>query len=341
MSEELADLPILEELGAQLVAGFRRREARRWRPTRRAVAVAAIAATVFTVMFVTQLTDAGLSPSEASAAQLLRAAANAAAKQPTRILRPNQFFFTRYLTADVVPVTNGGISPLPISAPGIVLLPGSVLVGTAWVTTLSWGTESLRRFGRGETTLRSVRYPSATVRALAARRGFSATYRRVVDRTPFFTLGPIRHIWLATHLMVTTAQMYNLPRNPRLLFRRLFAGGTAARALGVVETIDSFPIPPSLEASVYRALALVRGVRAEGSARALTGRAGIVLGAPEPGDAGDDQVIIDPTTGDLLGERIVANNLVLDGLPAGTIRFEDATIELRITNSPWPPKAKR
>ena len=60
MSEELANLPILEELGAQLVAGFRRRETGRLRrPLVRFAALAVAAAVGAGAVLVSELGGGG------------------------------------------------------------------------------------------------------------------------------------------------------------------------------------------------------------------------------------------------------------------------------------------
>jgi hypothetical protein len=50
----------------------------------------------------------------------------------------------------------------------------------------------------------------------------------------------------------------------------------------------------------------------------------------------EGELLLDPHTGMVLAQRSVLTK-PRGKLPAGTVLFETATIELRVTNSPWPP----
>jgi hypothetical protein len=331
MSEELADLPILEELGAALVAGFRRREVRRLpRPLYRFAALAAAAAIGAGIVLTSQLGGGGTA--QASAAQVLRAAAVAVETQPVRVPRANQFFFFRYLTTNLNPIRKHQIYPLPIFR--------AVAGPTARVTTYSWESWSLKRFGKGATRVLSIRLPTASASELVRWRGFAATLRHSIDNSGISTLGPIGpRVVLSKHRSLTLAQLFALPRNPRTLYRRLFAGDSGSVALSAVSELGLFPLQPRAVAAVYRALALVPGIRDEGRARVVTGRVGIVLGAPLPGGP-EIQLVLDPGNGRVLAERTVTVSHGADDAPAGTVLFETATTLRKVTNSPWPPQAK-
>jgi hypothetical protein len=244
---------------------------------------------------------------------------------------PDQFFFTRYLTATRVAVGSSGIN----------LFPTRNLRGpTALVTTVSWESVSLTRYGKGETRFRSIAFSPPESTALAHDLGLLARsvarLKRMIEASGIDTLGPIRRIYLARHLSLTLRQLYTLPVDATAMYRLLFAHDSAPEALALTDSLDSYPLPARVQASVYRALALVPGIRAQGTARALTGRVGIVLGAPDAFSGAEGELLIDPHTGMELSSRSIITK-PRGELPAGTILFESATIERRVTNSPWPP----
>jgi len=332
---ELDDVPILAELGEQQQAGFRRREARR-RPSAVRLGVLVAVATVAAVAGLAWgAAGGGVSSSQAAAAQLLRSAANAVVQQRVRVPAPGQFFFTRYLTATRTLLAKGGKELFPI------LFPYDSAHGpTALVTTVSWESVSLTRYGKVETRFRSIAFSPPQSVALEHDPGLVARIvtrvKRAIDASGVDTLGPIGRIYLDRQRTVTLRQIYALPVDATAMYRLLFAHDSAPEALGVTESLDYYALPARVEGSVYRALALVPGIRAEGSARDLAGRPGILLGAPDASRGVEGELLLDPHTGMVLAQRSVLTK-PRGKLPAGTVLFETATIELRVTNSPWPP----
>jgi hypothetical protein len=333
---ELDDVPILAELGEQLKAGFRRREERR-RPTTVRLGVLAAAATVAAVAGLAWgVAGGGVSSSQAAAAQLLRTAANAVVRQRVRVPAPGQFFFMRYLTATVSVLAHGGSEQFPVLRPS-----ANAHGPTALVTTVSWESSSVTRYGKAETRFRSIAFSPPESVALQHDPGLVARLvtrvERTIDGSGIATLGPLgRRIYLAPHRTLTLRELYTLPADATATYRLLFAQDSATEALGAIESLDYYPLPARVQGTVYRALALVRGIRAEGRARDLAGRPAILLGAPDTSAGVEGELLLDPRTGVVLASRSILTK-PRGKLRAGTVLDETATIELRVTNSPWPP----
>jgi hypothetical protein len=154
---ELEDLPILAELGDQLMAGFRRREARRLPAGRLLAAVTAAAAITLVVVLAWGVGGSGFGSAEASAAQALRAAADAAARQPDSFPRPDQFFYIRWLTSGLEPVRTHADEPMPRADESL---------PKARVKIETWEWWSKRRVGEIRSQVLSVTFPTAAARSL-------------------------------------------------------------------------------------------------------------------------------------------------------------------------------
>ena len=101
-----------------------------------------------------------------------------------------------------------------------------------------------------------------------------------------------------------------LPTDPRALYERAAAdiardGQQLTKEQGIFNYFSDLllsgspHLTPALKSAVYRAMALVPGVRDLGTATDLLGRQGVAVAGPEDGD---DRTILDPATGELLGE---------------------------------------
>jgi hypothetical protein len=321
MSDELMDLQILDELGAALVAGFRRREASWLRaPKVRFAAVATAAAIGAGAVLVSQLGGGGTA--QASAAQLLRAAANAAATAPARLPKPSQFLVVSWRTVYLAPVRSGPLTPLTI---------GQLRTPKAVVTEIGYDAWSATRTGQTNGRVLSVTFRSVAARALWVRLGRP----RLGGQSGPMEIAPGSQIAIG-RAGITPQQLLRLPAKARVIERRLFAGAGAANVLDYVSTIALYPIAPRLRAAVYRAMTLVPGIRFEGRARTLTGQVGIAFGAPAGAVRAD--LIIDPRTGGVLGNRTVVIDSTATGLPVGTVYFQQTVTERAITDSPRPPQ---
>jgi hypothetical protein len=326
MPDELADLPIVTELGDALLAGFRRAERRR--PFRGLAALALAATVVVTLAIVSTLGGGALAPQPASAATVLRAAAAAAAARPDRFPRAGQFLFVRVRTNALLSIHRGFGIPLPIQRDN-----GPYEL----VATVSWESWSPTRTGEAQTRVVAVTFPTA-----AARTRWIALGRPdpLADLSPH----PARLAPLGTRIPVggplrtlSAAEILALPTAPRALSRELFGRVSAAAAVSIVQNLNLYPIGGPLRAAMYRALALEPGIRTAGTVRVLSGRAGVALAARDPSGLVADELVLDPATGEVLGTRTVSTS-ARSGLAPGTVRYESVIVSRTITNRPGPPR---
>lgn len=117
----------------------------------------------------------------------------------------------------------------------------------------------------------------------------------------------------------------SLPRDPRALLdviQERTKGAGKSPELKAFSTITAAlrtgVIPADLRAAFYKAAALIPGVTVVDKQATIDGRTGVAIGIPSPDGGSRQETIIDPTTGLLIGERIVT---VKDypGSPAGTV----------------------
>lgn len=139
---------------------------------------------------------------------------------------------------------------------------------------------------------------------------------RFYDDTPRLTLNarPLEEV-------IATA-----PRDPEELLELVYEyqrakgkGDTPHKeAFGTIaDTLSTGVIPADLRAALYQAAALIPGVTVTDREATLDGRTGISLGMETPGYKARKELIIDPSTGQLIGEREI---LLEDqgSIPAGT-----------------------
>ena len=324
MPDELGELPIVAELGDALVEAFRRAERRG--PDRRVAALALAAALAVTLAIVSTLGGGALRPAQASAATVLRSAARAAAGQPDRFPKADQFYFVSVRSRFLMPIRRHALTPLSITAP---------ITAAAIVTVQGWAAWSPSRDGRVQGAVRSVAFPTA-----AARERWIALGRPALspDLGRGQAIAPTRGVIAVggTHGALSVHALLTLPTRARPLYRALFAGETAPQSVDIVQTLGAYPLPPRLRAALYAALAMVHGIEVRGRVRVLSGAIGVALGARDPDRLVEDEVVLDPRTGILLGSRTV---WLADehGLAAGTIRYESAIVARAITDRPSPP----
>ncbi len=123
--------------------------------------------------------------------------------------------------------------------------------------------------------------------------------------------------------------MASLPRDPQALFDRL-RKDTAGRGQGpdlemlvyVADMLRSGLVPADLRAALYRTLAMVPGIEITEKVANLDGRKGIALGIAA--DGGRQDVIIDPATGQFIGEReVVADTGTVTASTSVTMKVVD------------------
>jgi len=120
-------------------------------------------------------------------------------------------------------------------------------------------------------------------------------------------------------------EVEKIPRDPGALrdyFYNSYVGGSLSIDENVwkrmTELLSTGGIPADLRAALYKVMALVPGVKIIDSEANLDGRTGVALGRTDAARPSTSlEVIIDPNTGLLIGERHVS--LLKDGVvPAGT-----------------------
>ena len=126
--------------------------------------------------------------------------------------------------------------------------------------------------------------------------------------------------------LIDDQEIRGLPRDGQALidhFNSEYQGGSASRDednfVRITDLLRTGLMPADLRAGLYKALALIPGVNASEQSN-FDGKPGIAIGRSEPLRAGQrDEIIIDPDTGLVIGERTVmtyaafglgANNLM-------------------------------
>lgn len=96
-------------------------------------------------------------------------------------------------------------------------------------------------------------------------------------------------------------------------------GAEGAAELDAIKGLLESPVPAGVRAALYRAAALVPGVRYDGHVRDALGRAGVGVSAGRPGS--EFQLIFDPATGALLGQQnpVVGDSATLAAGVVGSI----------------------
>jgi RNA polymerase sigma-70 factor (ECF subfamily) len=122
----------------------------------------------------------------------------------------------------------------------------------------------------------------------------------------------------------TAGSFDGLPRDPQQLLNYIYrvTAGTGVSPDGealvfIADTLRTGVVPAELRAALYKAAAGIPGVAITDHAATLDGRSGIAFGRDE-GNGVRQEIIIDPGTGLLIGEReVLLRDGVLPGVPAG------------------------
>ncbi|MET3175955.1 UNVERIFIED_ORG: hypothetical protein ABIB52_003828 [Arthrobacter sp. UYCu721] len=141
--------------------------------------------------------------------------------------------------------------------------------------------------------------------------------------------------------VIDKQELMGLPREGKALiehFNAQYQGGSASRDednfVRITDLLRSGLVPADLRAGLYEALALIPGVNA-GEQTNFDGKPGISIGRSEPLRAGQrDEIIIDPATGLVIGERTVMT-YALFGLGTNNLTAQTA-IDYSIVGSVPP-----
>lgn len=117
-----------------------------------------------------------------------------------------------------------------------------------------------------------------------------------------------------------------LPRDPQQLLNYIYrtTAGAGVSPDGealvfIADTLRTGVVPADLRAALYRALAGIPGVEITDNQATLDGRTGVAFGRDESNGI-RQEIIIDPTTGEVIGERyVVLKDGVYPGVPAGSV----------------------
>ncbi|KQO64238.1 CU044_5270 family protein [Curtobacterium sp. Leaf261] len=138
---------------------------------------------------------------------------------------------------------------------------------------------------------------------------------------------------------LTPADIPGLPRDPGALVRRIEA---APKSVGDTDTEHVFDtvaemlrtglVPADLRVGMYDALATLPGITVTERQASLDGRTGTAIGLADPSGSEQRQVIIDRSSGDYLGERML--QLERNGsIPAGTVMDSVSVVSMQVSTA--------
>lgn len=155
------------------------------------------------------------------------------------------------------------------------------------------------------------------------------------------TLGALHRYHLGNEAL-TRAGLLAYPTDPRAIVARLTRGYVPGHGGGLQaelyaqlgDALREQPAPPALRAGLYRALARVRGVVLAGRVTDRAGRIGLAIARTDHGVR--SELVVDPTTSDLLAERQTLVDPARAGvpLPARTRITDTSYLERRVVAHP-------
>ncbi|MFD9958837.1 CU044_5270 family protein [Amycolatopsis sp. NPDC058986] len=134
----------------------------------------------------------------------------------------------------------------------------------------------------------------------------------------------------------TKRQLAELPRDPQQLYDLMAAdlsvvnkpklGGVLDIATRLLKT---GAVPADLEESLYRAVAKIPGLKVTEQVANLDGRTGVALGVDPVDGTFRMEIIVDPATGEFIGERRTQlkpeeNDITVAGIKPGTVTFSSS-----------------
>ncbi|MDP5226845.1 MULTISPECIES: CU044_5270 family protein [Arthrobacter] len=302
---------LVRALGAQTATKVRWRTERN-RTIRRRFLLGAVAAGVAVagVVAVEAFRPAQLTASAEAAAVLNEAAASIGSSDP--VLTPGQ-----YLKIEQIDRSQMGLGNTPESQ---VLVP-TMTTNTFYIPQNQDGIWTWERKGAGPTSFPSKEAKEAYDEA--ERRHPGSTTFNFVERAAggkFFNGGGQTLI-----NGIPLKDQASIPRDPKALLKLIEertkgAGKSPDREalVTVVDTLRTGLVPADLRAALYRAVALIPGAEISDRQATLDGQTGVAIGVTLPDGIHRQDIIVDPSTGRMLGEREV---LLKDypEAPAGTV----------------------
>lgn len=282
------------------------------RPWRRTLVASAAAAAIVAGLVVVDVVGSGERPgATAEAAQVLNDAAAATIITSDPVVAPGQYLLvdTKAVYASFTSTETGEQFVWLQSQNGQLYVPADR--SAEWIWNREPG-EPVQFFDEGS-------------RQEAERQAAQSDYRGELLRAPAgqFHGSPQRVLGVQPlEEAIATA-----PRDPEALLEVIY---TYQRAQGdgdtpyeeafitIADTLRTGVIPADLRAALYQAAALIPGLTVVEEEATLDGRTGIALGMKAHAYDARQEIIFDPGTGLVIGEREVLLE-ELDGIPAGTV----------------------
>ncbi|SMG29820.1 CU044_5270 family protein [Agreia pratensis] len=132
----------------------------------------------------------------------------------------------------------------------------------------------------------------------------------------------------------------SLPRDPSQLLQTIYAktdgqgqSRDGAALVWIADVLRSGTVPADLRAALYQAAAEIPGVTITEQQATLDGTTGIAIGRVETVTNARQDIIIDPKTGQFIGEREISLD-AQNGLPAGTASSSTAVTTTVVDAAP-------
>ncbi|MFB9904546.1 CU044_5270 family protein [Allokutzneria oryzae] len=168
-------------------------------------------------------------------------------------------------------------------------------------------------------------------------KGLLGEWRAKCGNFSYFAKGSERSCDKGDWYNPTPEFLASLPKDPQQLYQRLVAEhphGDAAVVTGVGSLLGTGRVPADVRAALYRALALVPSMTTTADVANLDGRKGTALGVRSGKEF--REIIIDPATGQYIGERSVVAEAD-GGLQPGTVRTSSALRTGVVADAGTPP----
>lgn len=137
----------------------------------------------------------------------------------------------------------------------------------------------------------------------------------------------------------TTVDYAALPQDPEKLLQKIYEMNAAAlpddQALAwIVETLMRGTVPTEFRAVLYQTAALIPGVTITENQATLNGVTGVAVGRVEPERNERQDLIIDPATGQFIGQRLVLLEGIGSHVPPGTVMASTAVTATVVDAAP-------